>query len=306
MKRFHSLVVFAALAAAACSGNSSGTGRVTVKLTDAASPTVLTAVVTISKISLQGDSGETVLTSTPSTVSLLSLANETATLVQDAVVPPGTYQELRFQITGGYIEVPAASGTGTEIYATSPTYEGLPEGAEVKGELKMPSYSQSGLKVTMPASALVVSQDSKIMLVDFDVSQSFGHDAGNSGSWVMHPVIKGVDFTMSGNLVSTLALGTGVTLPTVNGTPVTLGNFSAVLTNETGGEETLPYTDTGNGTFAATFKYLLPGPYTVEVEGTSSVTFTTDPASPVTVTVPEGGDAHADFTITSAAPSSPQ
>lgn len=306
MKRLHGLIAVAAVSAAACSGGGGGgTGRVTVRLTDAATPTVVTAVVTISKISLQGDAGETVLTRTPATVSLLALANETATLVEDAVVPAGTYQQLRFQITGGYIEVPAAGGA-TEIFATSPSYEGLPAGAQVAGELKMPSAAQSGIKVTMPASALVVSQDSKIMLVDFDVAQSFGHEAGGSGSWVMHPVIKGVDFTLSGNVVTTLKLADGVTLPTVNGTALTLGDFSAVLRDEGGAEETLPYADAGNGTYAATFRYLMPGPYTVEVEGTSAVTFATDPASPASVTVPEGGDAHADFTVTSAAAAAAQ
>src|SRR5437588_4670574 len=98
----------------------------------------------------------------------------------------------------------------------------------------MPSLAQSGLKVDLPADALVVKAESKVLLVDFDVQQSFGHDAGNSGSWVMHPVIKGADLTLSGNVNVTAKLGASLTLPSLSGTQVTLGDFSAVLTNSGG------------------------------------------------------------------------
>ena len=57
--------------------------------------------------------------------------------MNDAVVPPGTYTQLRFVITGGYIDV------GGVIYASSPDYEGLPE-ATVGGKLQMPSYAPPG------------------------------------------------------------------------------------------------------------------------------------------------------------------
>ena len=36
--------------------------------------------------------------------------------------------------------------------------------------------------------------NSNILLVDFDVAQSFGHQAGGSGRWVMHPVVMATDF----------------------------------------------------------------------------------------------------------------
>lgn len=294
MNRALSAAAIAALLgmATACSD---GTGRITVKLTDATGP-FEAAVVTISKISLQGEGGETVLMGEPATVDLLTLANQTATLLEDVVVPTGRYTELRFQITGGYVKL---ASTG-EIFASSPTYEGLPEGATVAGLLKMPSYGQSGLKVTLPGDALVVQAESKVLLVDFDVAQSFGHEAGGSGSWVMHPVVRGADITLSGNVVATLRLAPGVTLPTVNGTPVTLALFSAVLKNEGGSAETLPFADAGGGVFMATFQFLLPGSYTVDVTGPAGVTFETTPAHPLSLTVGEGTDAHADFTVTSA------
>lgn len=296
MKRFPSLIAAGAVAlVSACSSESA---HLSVRLTDA-SGDLVSAVVTITRVTLQGDRGELVLSDQETTVHLLSLANETLSLVDDVAVPPGRYEQLRIQIGGGYIEVKDASDTGTLVYATSPTYAGLPEGKQVAGLLKMPSYAKSGLKVTLPADALVLAAESRILLLDFDVAQSFGHDAGGSDSWVMDPVIKGADITASGNVVATLALAPGVTLPTVGSAPVTLGQFGAVLRNEAGSAETLPFVSTPGG-FAAVFRFLLPGSYTVDVVGPAGVSFATSPAHPAAVTVGEGVDAHAGFTITSA------
>ena len=126
-----------ALTGAACSestGNAAN-GKITVLLKDAPGD-VKSAVVTISQIYLQGStegddaSSRVVLRDTPVTTDLLTLANSTAELVKDATVPAGTYGQLRFVITGGYIEVENAGGT-TSIFATSPNYAGLPAGATV-------------------------------------------------------------------------------------------------------------------------------------------------------------------------------
>ena len=62
---------------AGCGGSSTGdgNGRVTVLLTDAPA-TFKAAVVTITKITLQGSGGETVLSSTKTTTNLLTLAQD--------------------------------------------------------------------------------------------------------------------------------------------------------------------------------------------------------------------------------------
>jgi hypothetical protein len=119
----------------------------TIQLTDAAGD-VEAAVVTISEVYLQGSGGRVTLSDDEVTVDLVDLANSTALLVDEAVVPEGTYSELRFVITGAYVEVENATG-GTDIYASSPSYSGLPTGATVTGELQMPSLAQSGLKVEL-------------------------------------------------------------------------------------------------------------------------------------------------------------
>ncbi|MBU8896974.1 DUF4382 domain-containing protein [Corallococcus sp. M34] len=301
------LLATSLLCLAACGDNSKA--RVTVKLTDAPGDTFEKAVVTISKVylkgSAEGDSkgdakGDVVLLSTPVTTNLLSLANDAADLVKDAEVPTGTYRELRFVITGGYVQVKQASG-GSRVYATSTTYEGLPAGTQVDGELQMPSAASSGLKVKFDkdADVTITSEDNqKVILVDFDVAQSFGHVAGNSDRWVMGPVIKGADLQFSGNVKATLSLGAGVTLPGVGDAQVQLGGFSAVLTNELGSQESLAFVAGTNGVYVADFKFLLPGTYQVDVVAPAGVSFTTQPAHPLTATVGSGAESSAAFTLT--------
>lgn len=288
--------VVAALAAAVlgCGGSQAGSGKVTVLLKDAPAD-FRAAVVTVEEVDLVGSSGTVVLTTTPTTTDLLTLSNDVATLVQGAVVPAGTYTQLRFVISGGYIDVAGA------IYASSPTYAGLPAGASVAGELRMPSYPKSGLKVILPGDGLTVASDTSVLVVDFDVSQSFGHDAGGSGAWVMHPVVKASPVEQTGSLAVTLGRGAEVSAPADLG----LTDFQAVLTPVGGGDATtVPLADAGDGTRAATatFVYLAPGEYTLTLQPPASIsTFTTEPTVPLTVTVAAGQVTSASFQLLSAA-----
>src|SRR2546423_370663 len=123
------LLTFGVFASCSSDSTSAGTTKVSLLLKDAAGD-VKAAVVTISEIDLQGSGGGQVLLSAPVTVDLLTLASSTSQLVKDAVVPSGTYSQLRFIITGAYIEVENSDGS-TSIYASSPDYSGLPAGASV-------------------------------------------------------------------------------------------------------------------------------------------------------------------------------
>lgn len=180
------------LALAGCSGDGSGpdggTARVTLQLTDAPGD-ITTAMVTIEEIYLQGEGGRVVLMDEPVTTDLLTLAASTQTLLEDVEVPAGTYSQLRFVISGAYIEVERTGGA-TDIFASASDYEGLPGGATVFGLLQMPSLGASGLKVNF-TEPLTLAEGETTLLVDFDVAQSFGKEAGQSGKWVMHPVITG-------------------------------------------------------------------------------------------------------------------
>lgn len=169
------------------------TGQLTLLLTDAPG-NIVKAVVTIERIYLQpsedADADRVILRDEPVTTDLLTLAGTVQELIRDVSIPAGTYGQLRFVISGAYVEVEGASGNG--IYASSPTYAGLPTGTTVTGSLMMPSFAQTGIKVTLPNDALVIGADDSVtLLVDFDVSQSFGQAAGASGMWVMTPVLTG-------------------------------------------------------------------------------------------------------------------
>jgi hypothetical protein len=288
------------LALASCSDGSgpSGDSRLSLLLTDAPGD-VLAAVVTIEEIYLQGEDGKVVLRDDPVTTDLLTLANDTYLLVDDAPVPAGLYGQLRFVISGGYLEVEEEGGSA--FYASSPDYDGLPPGAEVAGELRMPSFDQSGLKATVPEGLLEFDGDDRILLVDFDVAESFGHLAGNSGAWVMHPVVKATDVTFAASITAELRLGDGVTLPQVNGQDVTLAQARAVLEDSNGNQHPLDLADPElDGTFSATWGFLFPGDYEVSFLPPDGITFTTDPVSPVAVSLAEGESAVVAAVVTAA------
>jgi hypothetical protein len=262
--------------------------RVSVLLTDAPGD-VQAAVVTISEIYLQGGpGGRTTLLDDPVTVNLIDLANETVELLSDVEVEQGTYDELRFVITGAYLEV--ETGTGTEIFASSSDYDGLPDGATVDGELQMPSLGTSGLKVNFD-EPLTLDDGEHTLLVDFDVSQSFGHEAGNSGRWIMHPVVNGASATEAATATVSLALASGVTLPTnapLSAFRVKVGNEEMALTDAN-----------SDGTFEATFEFLLPGTYPVSLVLPAGITIGTDPVLPIELDLDAGETATQAITITS-------
>jgi hypothetical protein len=185
---FRGAVLVAALAATltGCdSQNPNGTTSLSVQLKDAPGD-VQHAFVTITEVDLVGSGGVHVLTDTPVTTDLLTLATDVLPLVQDVEVPSGTYRELRFKISGACLSVDDGNG-GSAVYATD-GYDSTPCGGEADGTLQAPSYAQSGLKVQLTGGALVLDVPEKILLVDFDVTQSFGHAASG---WVMHPVVTG-------------------------------------------------------------------------------------------------------------------
>jgi hypothetical protein len=278
---------------AACGDDNGGGGdttRLSILLTDAPGD-ISAAVVTVSEIYLQGSGGRTVLRDADTTLNLIDLADATADMVNGAVVPQGTYEQLRFVITGAYISV--EEDGGQKVYATSPDYEGLPAGTVVDGNLQTPSFSTSGVKVQLPGDELVLSSSDQTLLVDFDVSQSFGKAAGNSGQWVMTPVIKGADITVSGGLVVNATLATGVT--------ATLGDWKATITLD-GGTEERALTDTdGDGTFTANFSFLFPGTYSVTLVPPTG-TFTSTPALPADQAVVSDANATVNVTVDSYTP----
>jgi hypothetical protein len=184
------------------------------------------AAVTIDEIYLQGEGGRTTLRSDPVTVELCDLGSQALLLVQDAQVPAGSYQEIRFVVSGGYVQ---DAGDGY-VYATD-GYQLPAELAPADGPLQMPSWGSSGLKVNFDQGPVTIDGEHKVIALDLNVAQSFGKLAGGSSQWVMSPVITAADISFTGSVWVRVELGQGVTLPAIEGTPVTFGDFDATATH---------------------------------------------------------------------------
>jgi hypothetical protein len=292
---FRLFTLAATLSFAACDDSTvvGEPGSFSLLLTDEAGD-FTQAVVTIERIELVGgEEGATVLMDEPFTTDLLTLSNDIEALVEDVTVPPGTYDQLRFVITEACIGV-EQEDESVLVYAS----DGFEECGPIDGNLQMPSFDASGLKVTFPDGPVEIAGDAHILLLDFDVSQSFGQQAGMSGMWVMHPVIHADDLSLSGSIEVEMTVAEEVDLEALE---ASLADFTAQLNDE----EPIAFADE-DGTFTVTFQYVMPGEHDIAIglaEGVS-FDFTLDPASPQTVTLPGSGDASVAFEVTAAAPSS--
>lgn len=295
-RRSWALALALTLPFAACD-DSTGTGQpgsMSVMLTDAPGD-FLQAVVEIERVELVGDEdGVTVLMDDPFTTDLLTLSNDVASLAEDVVIPAGTYSQLRLIIPNACIEVEGENETST-IYASS----GFDACGEADGSLQLPSFDASGLKINLPEGATTVDGDAHIVLLDFDVSESFGQQAGNSGMWVMHPVIHATELDFSSSLTVELTVADTVDLGAL---AASLADFEARLSTE---EEAVAFTDPDeDGVYTATFLFLVPGEdleVAVGLQEGIDFDFTLDPASPVTLDILDGESVVVEFEVTSAA-----
>ena len=289
-------LVATALALSAC-GDSVGsdTARLSIMLTDAPGD-LAEAWVEIEQIYLQGEGGRIVLRDqSTGLIDLLTLQNDVAGLVQDAVVPAGSYSELRFVLGDAYIRTVDGAVHATQGAA-------LPAGTTADGKLNCPSCAQSGLKVKLPGGAVSLDDESTILVVDFDVSQSFGHQAGRSGQWVMHPVLHATEFSVGGTISGTVTLAEGVTLPaTCGGAAVGLAHFvpRALIGADTVASGAVDASGAYKIRFLAPATYTLAHAPAITFEDGSTLGFTAT-ATPASVTVTSGATATADYTITAA------
>lgn len=293
------LLLMALLPLAACDDNGTaveGPGSMTLLLTDAPGD-FQEAWVTIDRVELVGESedgGVLVLRNDPFTTDLLTLSNDVATLVEDHPVPSGRFSQLRFIISGACIVVEGDGGS-TEVFASA----GFDICGPADGNLQLPSIAQTGIKVNLPGGSIEVEGDQKILVLDFDVSESFGQEAGMSGMWVMTPVVNAEEIEFTGSITVELTLADSVDLTGLGNE--TLGDFEAVLESEP--DSPITFTDDDqDGIFEATFRFLFSGSHSVSVGLIDGVAldFTLDPTSPQAVELASGASATTSFEVTSA------
>lgn len=290
----------------ACESSSGLTGgdsaRLTIQLTDAPGD-LKEARVKISKVILQGtvagDSTASRQEFTPATseyIDLLKLAGgKFQDLVSGVTVPPGTYTQLRLVVSDAYVVT-----SDNRVFATSGAQ--LPAGTSSAGELKCPGCGQSGFKVNFPGG-IAVDAGSNTLLVDFDVKQSFGHEAGKSGKFILKPVLIGIKKSSgatTGTISGTVSLAQGVALPACGG-QAALDLTRFVPTATTG---TTVRTGATTAAGAYTVANLTPGSYTLGTDRVGfangdTLTFAATP-TPATVAVAAGQNATASYSVTAA------
>ena len=209
------MLAAALLPISACDDNgvsgTDGKTSLSVYLTDAPGD-VDSVWVQILGITLQGTEGPYELLDAPTELILLTdLVGTTQLLVKDAEVDPTNYSQLRMKIGDAVL----LSKEQTVYVNFVEGKRALPEGLKGPpyGTLQCPSCSQSGLKVTIPGDGMDVPEGDVTLVLDFDVAQSFGHKAGNSGKWLMHPVIHGTlvgDEDGDGDVLDDLGLANSV------------------------------------------------------------------------------------------------
>ena len=209
-----------------------GAATLTVLLTDAPG-NVDQVWVQVQEAYLQGGPSGRVtvlpLDDTRDMVELTSLAGTSTPLAEDVPLDPQTVSQFRIVI--GEAAIVTTEG---EIYSKD---GGLPPGAtaaDVDGTLVCPSCSQSGLKINLPGGALAFDDGTNEVVVDFDAGQSLAHEAGNSGRWVMRPVINGMDTDETGSIQAALELPPGIVVPECPpGQPRSLSDLRITAVSET-------------------------------------------------------------------------
>jgi len=286
-----------ALGLAACGGSETGpdgTTRLSIQLTDEASTSVSRAWVKVDQLTLHGpDEARVDLLDGPTGyIELTELAGRTRGLVSGRSVPSGEYEQLRFYVTSAALETEAGG-----VYSLNGGADAV--GVAANGELRCPSCEQTGIKVVTPDSSLVLETESRILVLDFDVTESFGHQPGEEDTWIMRPVITSSTIGFSGSITGTVATDSGVSFPSCNGGDRSLQDFVPRV-HAAGTDSVVKTGDVGSGG-SYVIAYVPPGDYGMSYADTlildpDSLFITASPSS-ASVTVESGVETTVDYSV---------
>lgn len=275
-RRAASLIVAAlfAVGLAACGdGPTSGeTTSLSLQLTDHPSGDVEAAWLQVDSVEFQGSGGGVVVMDEPSDFirvsDLQAVEDEFEPLVEGVEVPSGSYGQVRVFIGGAAVQSSADGDIFTfgdvpsEI--TSLDSDGQTE------ELVVPSIPETGIKAILADEAVRLEGTQKVLAIDFDVSQSFGIQAGASGSWVMHPVMRVLDLEVTGRIEGSIldAEDPTVSFPTCGERETGIEDFKPLAAN------TVTPEDTASGVVDADSSYaILTSAGTYEMTFADTVVF---------------------------------
>lgn len=151
-------------------------GRMVVRMQDNPDD-ILEAWVTIERLELVGEDGVVLLSDEVQDYDLLTLQDGVTATLADTPVPAGTYSQLRIIV--------------------AEESEVLLQDEETLVTLKVPSGTETGIKVLLSEFEIASDADLVEVLVDFDVAASFVK-AGASGKYIFKPVIKPLTLEVNG------------------------------------------------------------------------------------------------------------
>ncbi len=181
----HLAVVAIAALAAACGGTGGGNGTMSVYLVDGTTSGYTAVNLDVLTVSIHSEaSGWITLGSPGKVINLLALTGGIdETLANGVGLPAGHYDQMRLLL-----------GDKNTVV--------LPDGTEQA--LKVPSGQQSGVKLNV--SFDVAPNTTKDVFIDFDAHRSvFVHEAGNSGKYLLRPVVRAYDKVVTGAIQGTLS-----------------------------------------------------------------------------------------------------
>lgn len=188
------------------SQHSGGHGTMSVRLVDAPTADYTAINLHIASVEVGSDSGWITLGAPDAVFDLLQLTGGlSATLTGGTTLPAGHFSQMRLIL-----------GTGSTVT--------LADGSEQP--LKVPSGMQTGVKV--PINVTVAAGDVADVWIDFDAASSIQlHSTGNSGQYILRPVVRAVTKTETGSI-------SGVFTDVANGFPLAGVTVFAETVDDTG------------------------------------------------------------------------
>ncbi|KXS32186.1 MAG: hypothetical protein AWT59_1712 [Candidatus Gallionella acididurans] len=294
----------------ACSGGSGAAslGTLALQLTDSAACGYDHVYVTVDHVDISSNNGSnwTSIPVTPGTgqIDLLTLTNGKTLPLAYAILSAGTYNQMRLVLVSNSTTPNANSVVLTGSSSVIP--------------LTTPSAQQSGFKLNLqgPITVKAGTQDSEVM--DFNACKSIVV-AGNSGQYILKPVVTATAVAVAGSITGTITGGAGAmvyaeypgtstTAPVIiNGTVAdTNGNFTLypVPTSSVGGNVDVVIAAAQPAPPATTSVPLIPT-YIVQnvvvtgVNSLGTIAPATSSMNTVSGTVSQGANLVADQTVTS-------
>ncbi len=245
----------------ACSDSTgTNTGKLTVQLTDAPFPfaevsrvdmfvvriDARTASVSETEASnAAATSGWTTIASPNALINLLALQGGVTTNLGTTTLASGNYNGFRL------------------ILDTQKSTVTLKDGTVLTGGsgIIFPSAAQTGIKINLDAP-IQVTQDSSVMILDFDVGSSFvmrGNSIRNNGL-LFKPVIRAVATELTASVTGSVH-SVSATGPIVAGATVDVLKAGTVLTDTVAANVVASTATDASGNYR--FSFLLPGTYVV-------------------------------------------